>query len=130
MENKISEQIIDQLVKKCVHFDGIMNKCCKAGVEYSSVMAGRLMFPCRQTGGSCSKAKYPTRKEAEAQELEMMTHAAQGLEMFAAALDHHEKTGSTQGTIKCPCGGTMNYAVASNGHIRAGCPSCGNSFLQ
>lgn len=130
MGNEISEKVIDQLVKKCIHFDGVMNKHCKAGVEYATVCAGPLMFPCKQTGGSCSKAQYPTREEAEAQELEMMKHAAQGLEMFAAALEHHEKTGRTQATIKCPCGGTMRYAVASNGHIRAACPSCKSSFVQ
>lgn len=128
--NEISEKIIQQVMKKCVHFTGVMNKCCDAGVTYSEVRAGPMMFPCLQTGGECSKAKFLSREEAEKQELELAKGVAASLGMYSLAKNHFEKTGERSATIKCNCGGKMTYAVAHNNHIRASCPSCGTKFVE
>jgi hypothetical protein len=124
--HEISEKIIEQQMKKCVHFTGIMDECCAAGVKYSEVRAGPMMFPCLKSGGECTKAKFLTREEAEQKELEV----AKGVGMYLIVKDHVRKTGKRSGSIKCNCGGTMLFAVASNDHIRASCSSCQTKFME
>jgi hypothetical protein len=64
--NKTREQI---LVRKCIHFNGVMNECCRAGVKYEDVSKNR-QFPCLSEEGAvhCEKSQYPTPEEAKAKE--------------------------------------------------------------
>ena len=56
-------------MNKCKYFTGTMNKVCDAGVEYSKVRQG-MKLPCFRNcsyaGGTCEKATFMTREEAEA----------------------------------------------------------------
>jgi hypothetical protein len=47
----------EQIANKCIHFNGIMEKTCKAGICYSDVREepgeGPYKFPCLKQGGEC-----------------------------------------------------------------------------
>jgi len=107
-----------------------MNKCCEAGVTYSEVRAGPMMFPCLQTGGECSKAQFPTPEQAEAKEKEMLEQSAAALNIMERVMNHVKETKQQTGKIQCDCGAQLAFVVAPNGHIHAGCSSCKISFGQ
>lgn len=125
------EQMTDKLQKRCIHFTGLMGKVCRAGIVYREVRTEEpLCFPCISTGGECSKAKYPTKEEAEVEAKKMEDEAVAGVAMYLLVKDHHRKTGQQSGKIQCTCGGMIGYYVASNGHIRASCSQCKTTFVQ
>lgn len=123
--------LVDQLSIKCIHFTGIMNECCAAGVKYSDVRVGKpYEFPCIGTGGECSKRKLRTPAEVEKHIKDLEDLAASQIAMYVLAKSHFAKTKERTAKIQCVCGGQMTYAVASNNHIRAKCPTCGQSFME
>lgn len=127
-------ELKDQISRRCVHFTGIMDKQCKAGVEYDAVKDTTVRpykFPCiNPATDSCAKRCYPTAEEVA----ETMKAHEQSLK-FALTI-FTKLTGAARGSAgqtDCPVCNTktVNYTVAKlNGHIWARCTSCGNSFMQ
>lgn len=68
------------ITEKCTHFNGLMNKTCKAGVTYDAVKRQgepmRASLPCFIAGESvpCAERYFPTEEEAKAQEAESEAH--------------------------------------------------------
>lgn len=122
----------EQVSRKCIHFNGIMNKCCEAGINYDSVRIDRpFKFPCLKQGGECASAVFPTEEQVKKELEEMEARTTQTISAMILIQDHIQKTKDQSGTIKCVCGGKLSYAVAgSNGHIRANCKDCGISFME
>lgn len=123
-----------QLSDKCIHFNGTMNECCKAGIKYTDVRDDSerpYKFPCLKQGGNCSHSKFRTPEEVEQEMDAIFKRGAKVLSAHAAIQHHIETTKETSGKVQCQCGGELNYIVSStNGHIWAKCSGCGISFVE
>jgi len=130
-----------QIANKCIHFSGIMNKCCKAGVPYDSVhdtSTSPHRFACLRDEGAdfmpCAKREWPSDEYVSARVRESKESLAKTMTavVFAKADADEKGLGKGHGGIsgiKCPCceEGTLQYSVASyNGHIHGSCttPGC------
>src|SRR5574338_237569 len=138
------ERNITRRMEKCVHFTGLIQSACAAGVRYADVekrhepipyddrgvtyRTGRSL-PCwapgtsgNLAGATCDKCRRVTREEAEAKEAETERCIVQMGEARRAIVAHVKATGKNGGTIGCPVckHGTLGYSRASsNGHIHA-----------
>ncbi len=122
----------EQIESKCVHFNGIMNNCCKVGVNYADVRVDKpYKFPCLKQGGECSKSQFPTTEEINSRIEEIEGSGLKAIMAHAAIKSHFNETNESTGSIKCECGGNLNYNVApTNGHIWAKCSKCSLSFME
>lgn len=122
----------DQIAHKCIHFNGVMEKTCKAGINYNDVWADKPSgLPCLKQGGECHRAEFPTEEQVKEKVAAIMESGTQTL-MAAALIKAHIQKKSNNGIIECVCGSdSLHYAVAeTNGHIRAKCNKCGISFVE
>lgn len=122
----------EQISNRCVHFNGIMNDCCKAGINYESVRVDKpYKFPCLNQGGECSQVKFLTEEEVQ-QELKVIEEGTiSTMKAYISIKDYYKKTSERAGKIPCSCGGELSYRVAaSNGHIWAKCSKCDISFME
>lgn len=127
------KSLADQISNKCIHFNGIMSKCCRAGVNYDDFIGADrpFKFPCLKQGGECLLSQFPTNEEVELREAEINSRLTDTLTVHAAIKAHVKKTKQVAGKIPCLCGGQLRYAVAeTNGHIRAKCDNCNISFME
>jgi hypothetical protein len=134
---------------KCVHYNGTVNDCCDAGVNYKALAgsadAWALRLPCHSEAyrsGSgmtlpradsvavCDKRQEPTAEEVAADEAwvnERFEKMGNARAAIVAHLGGPWKRGapSAGGVIDCPaCGGkqTLHFSRAGyNGHIHASC---------
>lgn len=125
----------EQISRKCIHFNGVMENVCKAGVNYKDVReepaSGPYKFPCLQQGGECKHAQFRTPEEVKQKVFEIDNECVKALIAVSTVKDHIHKTKEQQGKVKCECGGELHYAVAAvNGHVWAKCNSCGISFNE
>lgn len=130
---------IAEAQKKCVHFNGRQNDCCKAGVRYKDIQDnghGSLFerSPCFNGDGSkCAKAQYPTVEEAVQADEESELAVNNALIALEAITKHaNGKAGKSE--LPCPVckTGTLHYVVVEyNGHRHAKCttPRC-VSFME
>lgn len=132
MSAPTSLSLHEQLARKCIHFNGVMNDTCKAGIKYADVRIGKpYKFPCLKQGGECVHAKFRTEEEVNKEVAEMNDQGSKALTAYFNIKSHYEKTKEQSGKIACQCGGELHYAVASvNGHIWAKCYSCGIAFNE
>lgn len=128
----MSKSLHDQISCKCIHFNGVTNKECKAGISYADVRIDKpYKFPCLQQGGECSKGEFPTEEQVKAEIRSIEEGGLKALRAIADIKEHVEKTKIKSGQIKCQCGGQLNYVVANiNGHIWANCKSYGIAFNE
>lgn len=123
----------EQVARKCIHFNGVMNKTCNVGIKYADVRDNSRKpygFPCIQTGGRCDHAKFRTSEEVVSYLKEMLGEGAKAIVANFKIKDHYAKTNHNSGKIPCECGGELNYVIAKNGHVHAKCKSCGISFME
>ena len=122
-------------LQKCVHFNGVQNKVCEAGVSYSTFEGKK--FPCLGNAfpndvrpvAECDSRQPHTREESEAREAEIDAALNRGRIAVPAAHEHAKASGLGQGhggygELACPiCKiGTLRYSVAGyNGHMHAAC---------
>jgi len=135
------EHLIEKKTTNCRHFNGIMNDCCDAGVNYDVLREGdKYNLPClklnlsvKKDPAKCDKFEVMTPEEAAASADETVARGDNTLlAMRAAHADAKAKNlGKGKGgadSIPCPtgCGGTLHYRVASyNGHMHAQCSTNG-----
>lgn len=131
----------DQLADRCIHFNGLMNKACDAGMRYDDVDAGhrvayRAALPCLKdrhlghgvpyTGpmGHCPHVKFPTEEEVQRRLASIEQHHQRmqaALDAVAPIRKEHKGKYWT-GTIKCPvCEGTLHVRHHGNGQVHARC---------
>lgn len=125
-------ELVDQLKNRCIHFNGIMNECCMAGIKYADVRVGRpYKFPCIKTGGECAKSEFLSDEQAKMQAKEIDEQGLKTATAYINIKEHYQKTKQLQGKLPCECGGELNYTVAkSNGHIWAKCTKCDIRFNE
>lgn len=122
----------EQIADKCIHFNGIMNKECNAGINYDEFKLDRpFKFPCLKQGGKCSHAKFRTEEEVDEYVKSIEDRGVKAMVAISAIKDHHTRTKQPTGKVPCQCGGELSYVVASvNGHVWAKCNTCGISFNE
>lgn len=125
----------EQIANKCIHFNGIMEKTCKAGICYADVRdepdEGPYKFPCLKQGGECKMAEFMTEEQVNNRVEEIESSGVNAMIAMASIKAHYDKTKEESGRIPCKCGGQLSYARSSfNGHFIGGCNSCGISFRE
>lgn len=130
--------IVEQLQCKCIHFNGLMNKVCRLGIDYETVKvqnARPVRLPCikesEMFGGYCDKAEFLTAEQAAQKAEEINSHSMGTIRAALAIKMHIKSTGINSGSIECPsCGGALYYSMAeSNGYTRGNC-KCGISWIE
>lgn len=124
-------------VDKCKHYNGTVNSCCNAGVNYKSVTQSGVgvafnRLPCfakNGLSGLCTEVAYPDEREmaeseaAIAEYVEKMTAVRQ--EIMAHLTEHGRDRRNTSGFIPCPiCDDgrvSFSYAGGYNRHMSAEC---------
>ena len=126
---------------RCVHFNGIGNETCDAGVKYEDVRdtsTKPYSLPClaeyNTAGATCDKCRYPTAEELAAEKeeqrrfMEGMTKARAAIVAACGGPWKKGVTGS-RGVIDCPvCGAVESLAYSRagyNGHVHASCKTTG-----
>lgn len=131
--SKTIKERAKELQCKCLHFNGVQNETCRAGVAYKSFTGGLpcLKFDNRKsdTWGKCEKHKLPT--DAEALEMAMKRQAELekvlgNMAKVAVVLDPirtEYKGKDGRGELECPCcGSVLRWSIAAyNGHMRVHC---------
>lgn len=114
----------------CVHFTGVQNNQCKAGVSYSSFRPLGLKIPCVTPGApGCSLCRFPTPEEV-AEQIAASDAAYARMELALTVVHADAKAkGFRRGhgggsSLPCPVcqTGTLAYSVSGcNGHIHGRC---------
>lgn len=135
-----SESLKSQIRSRCVHFNGVQNKTCEAGISYDSVRVAGQGFPCLRGKFdkhgeelACNTRRWPTEEEIAAECEEADRDIAETLLALDAinkdAAQHGYKKGNGgTGEVACPvCStGKLRYRVAGyNGHRAAKCSTDG-----
>lgn len=121
----------EQIANKCIHFNGVMNKCCEVGIKYIDVMLSKpYRFPCLNRGGECPKRQFLTEKGVIEKLKEIGDIGSDLLIAYVKVKQHVEETKQRSGKIPCECGGELCYASAANNHLRVKCTKCTISFME
>lgn len=137
MSKNMKEQLIEQRMGKCRHFNGVMSKVCEAGIRYDDVKKlredGKVSLPCllHVDSKNCQKLNCMSFAEAEAKAQEWedrLSWVAIARAAIVAVLGPYKNgiSESKSGSMPCPiCNtGTLRYSRAGiNGHIHAACTS-------
>lgn len=124
MDESMRNSLFEKRLKKCIHFNGAINRVCNAGVRYDSFAKG-APFPCYsgQAMAVCERACLPSRDDVEAGLRETGEHLARMGKVMAAIKASGDIQPGMEGSIPCPCcSGTVRYTRArSNGHWAVRC---------
>ncbi len=129
----------------CKHYNGTINKTCRAGVCYDEVIPDRdepgsaLRMPCHTQPwdkrpvslenharrGTCPKLELPNAEEIKEKRLNIeraVSNFQKSLKVISAVKQEHEGK-DWQGTMECPvCQGVLHMGHAAyNGHTRGKC---------
>lgn len=128
----------EQILNKCEHFTGMMQKECKLGIKYEDVRVPDhkpKLIPCFKSGmfagGKCDKCSFPSPEQAKQQAEEIEKSGQAAIISIVSVKNHIKNTGELNGELKCPaCGGQLQYtSVELNGHVRIAC-KCGLSLME
>lgn len=124
----------EQIEGKCIHFNGLMNDVCKAGVRYAQFRTptpgeSPYMFPCHKDRGAsipCDKRKWPSEEHVQARLDEIEESTQRHMKAGAVVKDFRtrNKGKSAQEVVDCPaCGtGKLHLSISSyNGHVWGRC---------
>lgn len=111
---------------RCVHFTGIQNNTCKAGVAYADVKDTTerpYRWACMSPDVPCASRRVATQEEAEAEDRALNALFANVDKARQAIVVATDDNRDVSGEMACPVcdGGTLRYSVARNGHIHAAC---------
>jgi hypothetical protein len=131
MEEK--DQLFDQVKNTCVHFTGISNDTCKAGVVYKDKIGeyGFAKIPCRNKGGHCELCELPTDEVARAEVKATLEAGLKALKVYSRIRKNHTANNELTGKVTCECGGEVAYTMAGrHKHIWAKCNKCEIGFNE
>jgi len=128
----------EQIAGKCIHFTGLMNDTCKAGVDYEqfrkqSTPEKPVGFPCLRdcdNAPACSKREWPSEDHIQARldEIEESNERHRKAAAVVAEFRARHKGESAQEAVPCPaCGtGQLHLSItAYNGHVWGHCDTKG-----
>lgn len=124
---------------QCVHFNGTVNDCCDAGVNYRQLVGGPDFGWCRRLpcmdkyakpdAVSCDKKRYPTEEEMVAYEKAVKESTERFLLTvpLITGMKARYRNRSGQETVECPaCKGRLHMTISSiNGHVWGRCDTEG-----
>lgn len=128
--------LAEQIGNKCIHFNGVCNPSCKAGVVYDDVRSkecgkGFARYPCFREGAAlpCEKRRFRTPDEVEAAVADHKASVDRLNSGLSAVRDDAAKKGFSKGNgggsaVPCPVckSGALHYSVSGyNGHIHGRC---------
>jgi hypothetical protein len=130
---------VEHTTRTCIHFNGIQNSQCNAGVKYTDLFGnepGWAAHMCCTSddnpSATCDKLALLSKEDAEKKVEESEKRMNLLLKALGVAKEHAKslglKTGKGgAGRVKCPgCDGVIHYSVASvNGHMHARCSTVG-----
>lgn len=127
--NEPIKQVTDRRLCTCIHFNGIQNKTCKAGLSYSRPLPCLAPFSPNISQPACPKFEPHTLEQIKKEDEEFELRSAQIHVARAAIVKATKGKWGVGGTMLCPVceTGHLRYTVAGcNGHIHAGCtfPDC------
>lgn len=121
----------EKVPRRCIHFTGVQNQRCRAGIEYQAFRHGLMekgfpgWLPCLSDETDC---RARTRKTAEdlAEEERQFEEIFELVRKARSGILANADT-SGRAIIKCPkCANGLVWIVASNGHVHGKCttPDC------
>lgn len=131
-------------MKECVHFNGIQNDTCKAGINYRD-LAGEprkgcmTRIPCftssyteKTEQVACAKFSQITEEMRKKDKEESNKMFKLMMQTIALIKDKHKDEKGLVGSIECPkCKGRLTYTISDyNGHIHAACENKCVGFMQ
>jgi hypothetical protein len=128
---KRPESLHDQIANKCIHFNGMINEVCEAGIRYKDIND----LPCvresveAKAEHQCPKCEWPTEEYIE-NYLAIIAEADARMEKatdLCNKIKTEQKGKNWQGIEVCPaCGGKLHLSHAGyNGHLWGRCETAG-----
>ncbi len=126
----------EQIAGRCVHFNGVQNDKCCAGIAYQQFRVdGPYQLPCirhktfagqeRPDCQPCEKQQMPTAEEVDKEiaESEAQTDKFMKLGPLIRSMKTKYRQSGFAGVVECPvCKGKLHMSVSSyNGHTRGKC---------
>ncbi|WP_034300992.1 hypothetical protein [Herbaspirillum sp. RV1423] len=121
----------------CVHFTGLLNECCRKGINYTELAGGSSFarfnrIPCTGKTGTevnaCDMQQLPTAEEVATDAAEWAAILARHTKVMPV-VNEWKKSGprGKQGTIDCPACGSKLHLMESayNGHVTGCCETDG-----
>lgn len=111
----------DKYAKTCIHFNGVQNEICDAGLIYPKVN------PCFKdhVGLPCAQRRFPTQEEVDkyTKEMECRFENMRKALTIVAKIKKEHKGHSWKGVETCPiCDGKLHLTHSSvNGHVWGKC---------
>ncbi len=123
----MNKTLVQQIEDKCIHFNGMANQFCEAGINYEAVKDKTqrpYRLPCVKNtpfyGSSCTEACFRTHEQALEETKKRMENFS--IVYIIQALSVISEIPENAGTIKCPkCGKQLRYTRAVNGHVWGKC---------
>jgi len=120
---KPHKTMAEQHADKCIHFNGLINKKCEAGIAYPDDWRKN---PCHKSSGlSCKKQRFPTEEETKIfiEETEKHFEGMRKAFQLVSKIKKEHKGEGWSGIEVCPvCGGKLHLAHAAfNGHVWGKC---------
>lgn len=126
----------------CIHFTGIQKECCRAGVNYATVVGGKesgwaMRLPCWTSTMDhakdlqkveCERYTEPTDSQIAVDKAETDALLARMRKVMPAVSEWRKKAPrGKQEVIECPaCGGRLHLSQSSyNGHVHGHCETDG-----
>lgn len=122
----MNEDHIKRAMATCIHFNGVMNPTCKAGLAYPKGQALPCIAPFSPNlvQPSCPNYQATSREEVAKEEAEF-AEVSKNINIARAAIVHLTKgKRRVQGELPCPIckpAGKLSFSVAYNGHVHACC---------
>ncbi len=118
------KQVPDRRLCTCVHFNGIQNKECRAGLTYPRPLPCMAPFSPDMIQPSCPKFEAITLEQIKKEDEEHEIRSRQIDKARKAIVDATKGKRGIGGEMLCPVceKGDLRYTVSGyNGHIHAGC---------
>lgn len=122
-----------QRVGRCAHYNGTINDCCEAGINYRQHVGGpdygwATRLPCLERRGldvvPCDKCREPTPEEI-AESAAWLEDAKKDMELICTVCSEAQKRLPDGGSevVECPkCKGKLHISVANvNKHVWGKC---------
>jgi hypothetical protein len=115
--------LFGRIYNKCKHFNGLSNKCCDKGVDYTTVGEGyqrKCFREFRDSLGRCEKEDFPTAEEAQAEADALVEKGKRDMnamkslicpECGDALIDGRIKSGAHKGHGRVWCGHCKKFMV-------------------
>ena len=121
----------EQIANRCLHFNGVQNDTCKAGVCYEGFKFVKKLPCLRSLAGdtTCEKRQWLTEEQVNAEAADLERRAAKFMKLMPLIkrIKKEHEGQSWSGVETCPeCQGRLHLSIAGcNGHVHGCCETEG-----